>query len=170
MFWRFWSCFGCQTSEKGEDSALRPRRAKIPKNKYSATGYAGKRPSVYTDEKATSRIDDLTDDFDDDAEEQTTIISEKQLEADDDTIAITQIDQEIANRQSLNRRSLGCWRKSKLDVPALSPKDTGDELHRRAEFEKMIKKMRDDDRDVAWAFERERREKWKLDHKNGKSQ
>ncbi|KAF2795412.1 hypothetical protein K505DRAFT_416434 [Melanomma pulvis-pyrius CBS 109.77] len=118
--------------------------------------------AVYDDEKSTSyHPDDLLGHYGEETDEQSMQSSEEHPR---DGVDRTEPVQE--ETRQFSKRSVGFRRRPKTSPASLSTNDTADELHRRAEFEKVIKKMDDADKELAWAFERERREAWKSNRRN----
>ncbi|KAF2002118.1 hypothetical protein P154DRAFT_574431 [Amniculicola lignicola CBS 123094] len=76
-------------------------------------------------------------------------------------------------KQRLTRRSIGWRSKKKTGKDTMAPihtHNTGDELHRWAEFDRKVKKLNPTEAERAWAIERARRQKWSNDKQNAKRQ
>ncbi|KAF2193949.1 hypothetical protein K469DRAFT_689030 [Zopfia rhizophila CBS 207.26] len=175
----FGSCFGENLfRRRGEgygarDSTLRSRRVLVRTSTEKQIEPFSYRRSIssYVDEKIDlHERDGLLDDYNEDAEERSTHISNKQIEAGRDSYE--KIDEETKQRRRLQKKSIiyrpSKGKSGKGSPGPLVPHNTGDELHRRAEFERKVKKMLREEQERAWAAEHEQRERWMNDRKQFK--
>ncbi|KAF2735881.1 hypothetical protein EJ04DRAFT_575851 [Polyplosphaeria fusca] len=153
-----------------DDSVIKSRRVLV-RNSLEQTEFSYRRSSarddtVYAHEKlARDERQSLIDDYDEDAEEQSTLISEKHLEA---SSAVFEHGDFKTLEKRLVRKSAGFrWlKKPGRESPAeLQQRNDTDELHRQAEFERHVRKLSPDQAERAWTAEHERRQRWKLDRK-----
>ncbi|ORX94883.1 hypothetical protein BCR34DRAFT_608127 [Clohesyomyces aquaticus] len=177
MFNFFTSCFGGNSSRRGDgygagDSSLRSRRVLVrnsmeKESQSISYHHSSARIAATSDDEKRDlqEHDSLLIDFDEDAEERSTYISEKHLEAGVEGDHV--VERRITEERRLSRKSVifRPWKKSSkaekgTTTARLLPHNTGDELHRRAEFERTVKKMNAADAERAWGRERQLREQW----------
>ncbi|KAF2472524.1 uncharacterized protein BDR25DRAFT_302671 [Lindgomyces ingoldianus] len=178
----FKSCFGGWRFPKSDgygarDSKLMSRRVLVRNSmekeneSFSCHRSFARTSTAYSNEKsALNEHNSPMDDCDEDAEERSTYISEKHFEAGPDGAQVAE--EMLTQERRLTRKSVlfrpGKKNSGKGSPTPLSPHNTGDELHRRAQFAMAVKRMDEENAERAWAAEQKRRNQWKNDRKNTK--